>query len=110
METPTNVTEFSEAQVNEAVAEIKESEAVEATGLDQATSKLSWKEHKSLKKNGYFNTRTTFDETYVIENTKTKKIVALNASSAFHASTMIGWKSTQTRVLDIVKADMDSKG
>lgn len=119
--TPKNLTEF--AKVSQEIERISTSE--EKTSQDkenpldleqfrkdlneskrdnsvQVPTQLSWREMKALKKSKYFNIKDKYTTSYVLRNKKTGMVAELQASSATHASHLIGWRPRQIEVLDVI--------
>ena len=109
--TPINTTEFADESTSTSTGITEDTaldiqkfkEGIEDQAPDEnAPPPLTWKEGKALKKAKYTKIKDNFDTAYILQNKKTLQVAEIQASSSYHACTMIGWKPNQTKVIDIV--------
>ncbi len=74
---------------------------------------LTAKDQRSLKVKNYEKIKHNFKKAFLIFNLKTRQIVELQAASALHAVTLIGWKLNKVKLLgeyDVVVEETKVEG
>lgn len=73
----------------------------------QKTNFLFPKDLKTLKSNNYDMIGKNFSSSYVIRNKKTGQVVEIRAASSYHAAQLIGWRSRQVELIDVIGDTID---
>ena len=86
---PQNLAKVMKDQVNKQKPEEKKVE-----------DHLDAKDFKALRRSKYHEKQNQFNQSFVIQNTKTGNVVELKALSGMHAARFIGWRPRHVKVLD----------
>ena len=92
---PINITEFSKSLDDNVVTEADYL-------VEQEYPSLTWKEARALQKSNYYKVKDKYNTAYILQNKKTLQVAEIQATSSFHACTMIGWKPHKTKVIDVI--------
>jgi hypothetical protein len=99
---PRNITEFSmmkqEAAINIPDATVGNDTVEEK----QETVNLTRNDFKALMRTKYFELKDKYKKAYILKNKKTGVVAEIQASSATHACSFIGWRPKNVTIIDTV--------
>jgi len=70
---------------------------------EDESPQVGYEEFKAMKRNKYSEKKDQFENSYVIQNKRTGKIVEIQAFNAILAAQTVGWRPRHTKVLKINK-------